>query len=866
MRSSGTIPVVGRHTIGNALVVHARDRISSEAQALALAVAADGENDIVVLDLHDGLPMGSWEALAGAVPRGRRGIRLLVCGAGLDIATLAGQWLSDRLGRSVVVPYGHLLRGASGALFVHAQHDSGWVRHRPGRGPAWDGKRWPRPAWDSAAAEYLPTSAFGVAEPLPGGVWLRDTRDDAAVAEHWQWLASAVPCQPRAFTIVLGCPGTTPLPLDDVARFWRDLGDDGRQHARFVHYGPVRVPEGETVGQALADVLESPVVCFTGVPVGRPDRPRMHTVAPDGRLGWQVYARELAYQPRSRPTVRAEVPRILSYRAPMVLGEMVAPMVYRYADDAVVEIVQSGLWVRPPEPPRHAERIRARAADPAGHAVVVDDAEPALVPRLRELADDLVARLDDATKERSTLQLASAVAVAGNRAPQPAGGELPDGLTYRFTAADLMLDALIEEVPAAAELAGVAVPVEAAVVAPPAELAGVAAPAEAAGVVGPAVLGFSRPGVAGGDLLRQPAEPPARSRSFVPPPPVASAPPAAPVVSAPFVSAPPAEPRAWVAPEVVSAPPAEPPAWVAPEAELPSRVDSPVLIHTPARVETALTEEDAARVLESLRRAEDVRAGLVFARVPAPAAQGVPGPEGLAAEREWLRGALSREFDAAASSVSRILAEHPGFHAGPDTMTDAVAVRLYLSPVGDGLDEALRTGNRGPQVPFARCVTAGLSRLPSHRGLALLRADLSGADLRAVEAQRVLTEWGFTNALTEPADGLTGSVDVLVWSMTGRRTRLLELEDGTGVPARVLFRPGTSFKVLETSPPLGERRGRLLLRELPPDEPDRGHVPFDDLALSSLHRAAEQWAVAGPPATSLPAAAVPRFARVPGVA
>ncbi|WP_305785782.1 hypothetical protein [Symbioplanes lichenis] len=802
MRSSAPTPVMGRHTIGNALVVHARDRISSEAQALALAVAEDGDNDIVVLDLHDGLPMGSWEAVAGALPRSRRGIRLLVCGAGLDIATLAGQWLSDRLGRSVVVPYGHLLRGASGALFVHAEHDSGWVRHRPGRGPAWDGKRWPRPAWDGAAAEYLPTSAFGVAEPLPGGVWIRDTRDDAAVTEHWQWLASAVPCQPQAFTIVLGCPGTAPLPLDDVARFWRDLGDDGRQHARFVHYGPVRVPEGETVGQALADVLESPVVCFTGVPVGRPDRPRMHTVAPDGRLGWQVYARELAYQPRPRPTVRAEVPRILSYRAPMVLGEMVAPMVYRYADDAVVEIVQSGLWIRPPEPPRHAERIRARAADPAGHAVVVDDTEPALVPRLRELADDLVARLDDATKERSTLQLASAVAVSGNRVPQPAGGVLPDGLTYRFTAADLMLDALIEEVPAAAELAGLAVPAV------------------------PAVLGSGRPGVAGGDLTKEPVAAPAPSRAFVAPPPVALA--------------------ATSLPE-------------APIVELPSRVDSPRLIHTPARAEAALTEEDAARVLESLRRAEGVR----FSRVPPPEAQGVPGPGGLTAEREWLRDTLSREFDAAASSVSRILAEHPGFHAGPDTMTDAVAVRLYLSPVGDGLDEALRTGNRGPQVPFARCVTAGLTRLPSHRGLALLRADLTGADLRAVEEQRVLTEWSFTNALTEPVGGLPGTVDVLVWSMTGRRTRLLELEDGTGVPARVLFRPGTSFKVLETMPPVGERRGRLLLRELPPDEPDRGHVPFDDLALSSLHRAAEQWAVAGPPAMALPAAAVPRFARVP---
>ena len=57
-------------------------------------------------------------------------------------------------------------------------------------------------------------------------MWLRDTRDDAAVAEHWQWLTAAVPCQPQAFTVVLGCPGTPPLALDDVARFWHGLADE----------------------------------------------------------------------------------------------------------------------------------------------------------------------------------------------------------------------------------------------------------------------------------------------------------------------------------------------------------------------------------------------------------------------------------------------------------------------------------------------------------------------------------------------------------------------------------------------------------------------------------------------------------------
>jgi hypothetical protein len=251
---------------------------------------------------------------------------------------------------------------------------------------------------------------------------------------------------------------------------------------------------------------------------------------------------------------------------------------------------------------------------------------------------------------------------------------------------------------------------------------------------------------------------------------------------------------------------------------------------------------------------------LRFQHDPPPAARGVPEDDGLVAERKWLREELRQEFDAAAGSVSRVLASHPGFHAGEETMTDAVAVRLYLSPVAAGLDRALRGGEPGPQVPFARCVVAGLARLPSHRGLALLRADLSTSELAAISARRTLTEWGFTNALTEPAAGLTGSVDVLIWSMTGRRTRLLEPADPTGVPTRVLFPPGTRFKVLETGP------GRLLLRELSPDEPDRGHVPFDDLAVSSLHRAAEQGAMPGAPPARLDPAVAERFRRVPGLA
>jgi len=861
MRSSAPTVTIGKHTVGNALVLHARERISSEAQSLALAVAHDAENEIVVLDLHDDLPVGIWESVAGALHRRRRGgIRLVVCGARQDTSVLAGQWLSDRLGRPVVAPYGQMIRGSSGALFVHAAEGSGWVRYNPGRPPHWEAKRYPRPDWDAAAAEFLPTSAHGAVEPIPAGVWIRDGRDEAAVRAHWQVLASSVPCQPQAFTVVLGCPGTPPLPLDDVARFWRGVADEGRDQARFVQYGPVQLPEGEVLGQALADLLERPIACFTGVPVGKPERPRIHTVDDQGALGWQVLVRELGYRPRTSPNTAAPLPQILSYRAPMMLGEAAGPRVYRYADDAVVEIVQSGLWLRDAVAPRYADRIRARVADPRHHALIVDDAEPARVARLRELAEDLAARLDPATRDRCTLHLASALVPAAPRVA-PAAGELADGLTYRFSAADLALDEA---------LAAVGSP---AAEAPPAEeMAGLAVPAPEV-----RTLGSGSRGRAGGSL--QPAPEPA--------------PKAAPAVDLPPLLPPPpgvsraAESPLWeesltpVSPEVVAAGPAR----TRPEPEVTVRVrpeprPEPAVVELdenvlPLRVAptahrpqehsepSVLPPETAERVLVALDRARP-RGPMGFQVEPDPDARGLPTPAGLAEERAWLRSTLSREFDAAASSVSRVLSEYPGFQADPETMVDAVAVRLYLSAVGDGLDEALRDGDVGPQVPFARCVAAGLRRLPSHRGATSLVAELAAEDVARIRDRGVLTDWGFTHALTDPPLNLPGDVDVLIWSMTARRTRLLEPEDDRRAESRVVFLPGTSFKVLDAVLPGPGVRGRLLLRELAADEPDRGRVPFDDLALNSLSRAMEQAGSAGA-FTRVGAAAASRFRAVPGL-
>lgn len=851
--------MIGSHTVGNALVLHARDKISSQARELSLAVPADAEHDIVVLDLHDELPMGVWDEVATALPRRGRPIRLAVCGTDPDVAALVGQWLSDRLGRPVVAPHGHLIRGSAGALFVHGGQESGWVRHHPGREPAWDGKRYPRPAWDGAALEYRPTSANGVAEPLPGGVWIRDARDPAAVARHWQRLTSTMPVMHRDMTVVLGCPGTPELSLDDVARFWYDLRGSDRDRTRFVHYGPVQTPAGMQLGQALAEILSSPVVLFAGVPVGRPERPRMHTIAPDGALGWQPYAREIAFRPRMLRDGPPELPHIFSYRAPKVFGEEIAPRVYRYTDDAVVETLQSGLWVRPEAEPGYADRIRARAADPVHHAVVVDDATPALVPRLRELADDLVARLDETTRKHSALQLASTVGFAlhaelealtgptlavptlsrrGAAAPGKAGGNLTTSVPPAPEQADQQTASSVAEPvvadptapPTAAPFAAeslvaeslVAPPVEHSVWAPAPE---VAEPTSWAREAGPPVVGP----VPGPEMAGSEVGAPAYERLSMP-------------VSRISEALRPGQ--APLPPETVTPPAAVAPALEVPAPEMPAFAMPGAEQAEPYPYAFPVPVEQAAGAH----------------RVP----EAAPEADALGEEHAWLRTTLAAEFAELAGPVGAVLAANPRLNLGHDALADAVAVRLYLSPRADDIDAALRSGRPGPHEPFARCVAAGLRRLPLHRGLVLLRATLTAEEVRALAARQVLTDVGFINGLTEPAEGLPGTVDVLVWSVAGRRTQLLEAPDGSGVPTRVVFPPGTGFKVLESGEPDPDGApGWLLLRELPSHESGLGPSPYEHLVATSLRRSAEEWAERGPTAP-LAVANPDRFTVVPG--
>ena len=255
---------------------------------------------------------------------------------------------------------------------------------------------------------------------------------------------------------------------------------------------------------------------------------------------------------------------------------------------------------------------------------------------------------------------------------------------------------------------------------------------------------------------------------------------------------------------------------------------------------------------------------------PVPTAQCsvLPREGGLQKERDWLRRNLSKQYDATASSVARLMSEYPGLRAGSsasdtDVLTDLVALRLYLTGKIGGLDDAVRAGKVGPHVPLARCVASGLRRLPSYRGPLRTRASLTEEQVRWYGARGLVTEWSFLPAVASGELELPGTAEILIWSMSARRTGLLD----PSRPDQVVFQPGTSFKVLGAE--AGEEGPRIRLRELTrtevaPDGTVQSVPALDEFAVSVLEEAGKAWRQEDP-VQRLPADRQDWFASPPGL-
>ncbi len=796
-----------------------------------------------------------------------------------------GEWLACQLGREVLAHEGRAV-DAAGGRFVPVGSGAGWLRFAAGRVPTAYSRRFPTPAWERPVfAEVLDLGGGVRAEPLPAGVWITAPGPPQIADSYRKWLIGGLKMDPAHPRVVIGHPGLA-TPLAAVAAFWARLDDEIARVVRFAGFGPVESaaePSGRALGYELADLLGAPVTVEPGVPVLAPSAAggtRTRTLLPDGAMRWQPYVWGLRYLPRSADGAEPDAgPEPVGYRAPIEGLFEVAPAVYEYAPESVLEVTQSGLWMRPPGASPESAVVRGAPPEPdrtklfyTAPIQVAPNAAGARpdAERMRRLAEEAAARLEPDLAEVCDVLPSTAALRPTVQAPEqspwlPAAEITPEvapvvpavpgvGVAASTAAASvdetLILEALIEMI--AAENAET----ETACVAESETVAQSESEAVTESVPEPESVpeSASEPvteSVAEAVVEVEPVQEPAgqlEATAVSPPPTPASPPPigrirleSGPALDFPVVAAP-------LLPSPPEAPPSTPEPVVEPVAVVASSVPDIEPVPRPAPP-TALRPRVQS--------------------VPSPESSAVLPSRALEQERQWLRRNLAEQYDATVGLVSRVLSESPGLRTGgaalADVLVDLVAVHLYLSGHTRRFDDLVRSGRVGPHVPLARCVASGLRRLPSHRGATLMRTTLREHELQWYGSRNLVTEWAFAPALTGARARLPGDVDVLIWSLTARRTDLLAPQ----LPDQVVFLPGTSFKVLSVATAAGDR-ARVLLRELAASEiaadgrVDPGRVPFDEVALRGLTEAGEKWS-AQESADSLPESYADRFGASPGL-
>ncbi|WP_333766851.1 hypothetical protein, partial [Streptomyces sp. IBSBF 2435] len=396
---------------GDALLIQPKGRTDQAAWRFARALARDEQHTVVVVDVPGVAPDTAADALAHALADTEGSLRLVFGGGTSAEIRAAGQRIAEALGTVVVVPDGEVLPTAGGGLYIPGGHGSGWLRLRPGRPSEHDSMGFPKPRWQFSMMDRpWAASPYAVVEPLPCGVWVRGALPESA-DDNRRWLFGSLAADPDVMTVVLGCPGGPAVPLADVVRFWGTVMPSARSRIRFVHFGPVVLSqEGEALGQQLADALEHQVVLYTGMSMsmsmsedGRAEGDGATAVpsgvlpsgaAPDGAdrtAGRAGFVRELRYSPRG--TEDAPPPALAGVREPLPGFRPVAPGVYEYAFDAVLEVVQSGLWMRPQTEPADGDDVRRIPAAPGERLFLYHRGSPDVAARMQALAEDALWRL-----------------------------------------------------------------------------------------------------------------------------------------------------------------------------------------------------------------------------------------------------------------------------------------------------------------------------------------------------------------------------------------------------------------------------------------------------------------------------------------
>ncbi|HEV3170748.1 MAG TPA: hypothetical protein VGZ32_10435 [Actinocrinis sp.] len=820
--------------IGSALLVYSESGEDSRALKSVERLAVWPGHTAVCLDVPADTAPKEFDRVADALAALPDTPVLVPTRAESGSTVEIGAWLAQRCGRTVLAYEGNPWVAAGGCLFLPPETGAGWVRMDPDRTPAPYSRRFPKPWWECAAVSESAELGEGyVVEPIPAGVWIHAGGYPETVTRH-RSLLIGLPPDPRFPVVVAGFPGSEPVAVARLARFWRSAPQELLPAMRLARFGPTDVP-AERFGQALADAADAPVVVGAGVRAVLPDGRGGYgvwTLLPDGPMSWTPYVRDFGYVPsRWTPGVSTD-PTPIDHRAPIEGLTEQGQGAYWYGGDTVLEVTQSGLWLRPAGERHDRAAIRSAPPEPGRAKIFVDLADPGSPAgrRMQAMARELIQALEPRTRAVARLMFVGASGVFSEPEPEAAPG--PE-LELHTRAPVVQAAAVVGPVPDAEPTLEIA---PALVAEPTVEFA-----PEPESVLEPAPL-------------IEP-EPPAEPSPEAEPAPLAE-------------PEPEAEPVSLSALQLVSSPTAgfdipESRAFAAPTAPAPERAPEPTFEPVAGPEPERAPEPPAPEPVRPPVPAK-AAAGPRVQPVPSAQAAAMPPAAGIGEERVWLRRNLSKQYDATASSVSRVLSKYPGLRAGggnSDALTDLVAVSLYLDGKTRELDDAVRAGKVGPHVPLARCVASGLRRLPSFRGVARLRAELDESQWRWYGGRELVTEWSFCPVLTSGRVKLPGDVDVLIWSMTARRTTLVD----PSLPEQAVFLPGTNFKRLRT----GGAGREIYLRELAhtevaADGTVNSREPLDELALTALETAAEAWRLDGP-TVDLDAGLEDRFSSPPGL-
>ncbi|MFJ5990286.1 hypothetical protein [Lentzea sp. NPDC092896] len=718
--------------VGSTLVVSAPEGPSQGATGLARALPADTGRTVVVVDFPGGDQSTFWPHVVTAL-HGRGPVRLAVSHAGTMRPTAPAQWLSEQLQTEVVAPDGVLTTVPGAAFVVGTQGYGSWVKFQPNASPMPFGRRFPVPQWEAMDPNSpWPTGEIGISEPIPSGLWLRAQQPPFEPAAQDSRPIVALPCRDNVLTVVVGGPGQSSIPIDEVCRLLTALPQAARSRVRLVPYGI-----DASIGSLVADQIGEPIAMFTGLPVGKlhTGGPAVIAVDPRGQQTWRPFVTEVLCVPNE------SVPVVSGYRTPVQGLTEVTPGVFSLGDGVVLEVVPSGLWVREQEEPYNAAEVRTQPLDPEW------------------------ARLTVGTPGRTT---PGAVAVHGAALVERLEPEVRKLLRLVFC--DSKVTAPPPPPPSQ----------------PPATVAAHALSTRDSSDNG---VGFF--------TAVTPAEPETERSAYAS---IGAGPAMATVTS-----------HALADPDEAAFPSDDPDS-----APVRFRVDGPLPLQPLAMWEIPPENNGERETVSVDHNSSD-------------------------AERDTVRRALGERYGVHAATVVRLLSQRPDAEEDPAAfeamVTDLTALLACVSQDEEMVVETLRMGRLGRLRPYVACIVSGLNRLPVHNGIAAVWGMSGPTGPRRYRHGEVLVEHGLLDAVANPSQRIEGVTEYLIWSVTGR---VVEVTDRVAVSTeeRVLFAPGTPFRVLAVAEAEGDHPQQVLLQEISGPAAEQEIAGMRPSVLSQLERAA----------------------------